>query len=90
MTVRLGIDLSVFYTRTGTYLMPGLDGCCPTVCSSDLWAGRDSLWEQKKLEARKMLKNAAESPASSARFISRRFVVEIFDHQKERCCIFHG
>jgi len=30
-------------------------------------AGMDSAWEQKKLEARNMLENAAESPASSAR-----------------------
>ncbi len=30
------------------------------------WAGVDSAWEQKKLEARKMLENRAESPASSA------------------------
>jgi len=34
--------------------------------------GVDSAWEQKKLEARKILKNAAESPASSARFVSLR------------------
>jgi hypothetical protein len=42
------------------------------------WRGRvsrqarqpDSAWEQKKLEAREMLENAAESPASSARFVS--------------------
>ena len=33
--------------------------------------GVDSVWEQRKLEARKMLENAAESPASSARFVSR-------------------
>ena len=39
-------------------------------------AGVDSVWEQKKLEARKMLENAAESPASSARFVGRR------------CCLF--
>ena len=36
-------------------------------------AGMDSVWEQKKLEARKMLENAAESPASSARFVGRRY-----------------
>jgi len=30
----------------------------------------DNVWEQKKLEARKMLENAAESPASSAPFVS--------------------
>ena len=35
-------------------------------------AGVDSAWEQKKLEARKMLENAAASPASSARFVSPR------------------
>ena len=29
-------------------------------------AGVDSVWEQDKLEARKMLVNRAESPASSA------------------------
>jgi hypothetical protein len=32
----------------------------------------DSAWEQKKLEARKMLENAAESHTSGARFVSRR------------------
>jgi len=31
----------------------------------------DSAWAQKKPEARKMLENAAESPASSARFVGR-------------------
>jgi hypothetical protein len=36
-------------------------------------AGVASVWEQKKLEARKMLENAADSPASSARFV-RRFL----------------
>ena len=29
-------------------------------------AGVDSVWEQRKPEARKMLENAADSPASSA------------------------
>jgi hypothetical protein len=33
------------------------------------WAGVDSAWEQEKLEARKMLENAAESPAPSARCV---------------------
>jgi hypothetical protein len=37
-----------------------------------VWAGVDSAWEQEKLEARKMLENAAESPASGARFVSHR------------------
>jgi hypothetical protein len=42
-------------------------------------AGVDSVWEQRKLAARKMLENAAESPASSARFVGRRICKE---HQK--------
>jgi len=42
------------------------------------WGRVDSVWEQKKLEARKMLENAAESPASSARFVSLRFLGKAF------------
>jgi hypothetical protein len=34
-----------------------------------VWAGVDSAWEQEKLEARKMLENAAESHTSGARFV---------------------
>jgi hypothetical protein len=34
-------------------------------------AGVDFAWEQRKLEARKMLVDRAESPASSARFVRR-------------------
>jgi len=30
----------------------------------------DSVWEQEKLEARKILENAAESHTSGARFVS--------------------
>jgi len=30
----------------------------PTVCVTCVWAGVDSVWEQEKLEARKMLENA--------------------------------
>jgi len=37
----------------------------------------DSALEQEKLEARKMLENAAESPASSARFVRRFSLVGI-------------
>ena len=44
-----------------------------TVCVSGLWAGVDSAWEQKKLEARKMLENAAESPPSTARCVGQEF-----------------
>ena len=41
-------------------------GSRPTVCVTCVWAGVDSAWEQKKPEARKMLVNRAESPASGA------------------------
>jgi len=34
-------------------------------------AGVDNTWEQEKLEARKLLENAADSPASSARCVGR-------------------
>jgi hypothetical protein len=43
-----------------------------TVCVTRVWAGVDSAWEQEKLEARKMLENAAESHTSGARFVRRR------------------
>jgi hypothetical protein len=46
----------------------------PTVSVSGGGADVDSAWEQKKLEARKMLENAAESPPSTARFVSPLFV----------------
>jgi hypothetical protein len=42
-----------------------------TVCVTGAGAGVDSVWEQEKLEARKMLENAAESPPSSARCVGR-------------------
>jgi len=47
----------------------------PTVCVTCVWAGVDSAWEQKKLEARKMLENAAESHTSGARFVSPLFAL---------------
>ena len=40
-----------------------------TVCVSRWWAGWDSLREQGKLEARKILENRAESHQSAARFV---------------------
>jgi len=36
-----------------------------------VWAGWENVWEQKKLEARKMLENAAESHTSGARFVGQ-------------------
>jgi hypothetical protein len=44
----------------------------PTVCVSRWWAGVDSLREQEKPEARKMLENGAESHQSAARCVSLR------------------
>ena len=44
-----------------------------TVCVTCVWAGVDNAWEQGKLEARKMLENAAESHTSGARFVSLPF-----------------
>jgi hypothetical protein len=41
----------------------------PTVGVTCVWAGVDNAWEQEKLEARKMLENAAESHTSGARFV---------------------
>jgi len=43
----------------------------PTVCVSRWWAGRDSLREQKKPEARKTLENGDESHQSAARFVGQ-------------------
>jgi hypothetical protein len=40
-----------------------------TVCVTCAGAGVDNAWEQKKLEARKMLENGAESHTSGARFV---------------------
>jgi hypothetical protein len=41
-----------------------------------VWAGVDSVREQRKPEARKMLENAAESHTSGARFVGQFFVVQ--------------
>jgi len=40
-----------------------------TACVTRVWAGVDSVWEQEKPEARKMLVNRAESHTSGARFV---------------------
>jgi len=44
---------------------------CPTACVTCVWAGVDKVWEQEKLQARKILENAAESHTSGARFVRR-------------------
>ena len=52
--------------------------CRPTVCVTCVWAGVDSAWEQKKLEARKILENAAESHTSGARFVRHVLLISLF------------
>jgi len=47
--------------------------CCLTVCVTGAGTGVDNAWEQRKLEAGKMLVNRADSPASSARFVGQCF-----------------
>ena len=47
----------------------GFGSAPPTVCVTCVWAGWDSVREQEKLEARKMLENAAESHTSGARCV---------------------
>jgi hypothetical protein len=48
----------------------------PTVCVTRKWAGVENVWEQEKLEARKMLENAAESHLSGARFVGTLLTFE--------------
>ena len=54
-------------------LMNSLRRYRPTVCVTGAGAGVDSAWEQEKLEARKILENAAESHTSGARFVGCGF-----------------
>jgi len=49
-----------------------------TVCVTGAGVDGGTPFEQKKLEARKMLENAAESPASSACFVSPLFAFRHF------------
>lgn len=75
--VREGIIKQIFYDlplKTNEHIT---ELSSPTVCVTGAGAGVDSAWEQRKLEARKMLENAEESPASSARFVRWR-VLEFF------------
>jgi hypothetical protein len=67
--VTIVLVLMITYALLGTaqrfvfaYLPYGLWRCVST--SSTTRAGVDNVWEQKKLEARKLLGIAAESPAS--------------------------
>ena len=44
---------------------------------SDSEAGVDSAWEQKKLEARKLLENATDFPPSAARGAGQSFLRDV-------------
>jgi hypothetical protein len=57
-------------SRKENFLLGSFGVQRPTVCVTCVWAGVDNVWEQGKLEARKMLENAAESHTSGARFVS--------------------
>jgi len=48
-----------------------------TVCVTRAGAGVDNVWKREKLEARKLLENRAESPASGARFVRRGFIHQV-------------
>jgi len=52
-------------------------GGVPTVCVTCVWAGVDNAWEQEKLDARKILENAAESHTSGARFVRHVFSITL-------------
>ena len=43
----------------------------PTVCVTGGWVGEDNAWEQRKLEARKLLENSYSTHPSSARHVGR-------------------
>jgi hypothetical protein len=43
-----------------------------------VWAGVDNVWEQGKLEARKMLEKVADSHTSGARFVGRFLLRKAF------------
>src|SRR6266545_1790883 len=66
----------------------------PTVCVTGRWAGVDSAWEQKKLEASlswptgqgKILENAADSHLSSARCVRWLFPALFDNGGKPRHC----
>ena len=68
-------------TSTTFIMLLGYCAQRPTVCVSPArslrgtgaGAGVDSAWEQYKLEARKLLENAADSHLSSARGVRRFF-----------------
>jgi hypothetical protein len=52
-----------------------------------VWAGVDNVWEQEKLEARKMLENAAESHTSGARFVRRTHGTQDSLTEKRHHCL---
>jgi hypothetical protein len=62
----------------------------PTVCVTGAGAGVDNVREQKKLEARKILVNRADSPASSARFVGRLGELGTSKNVEQDLCVEHN
>gem|GEM_PF-2935044 len=60
----------------------------PTVSVTGAGAGVDSVGEQRKPEARKMLENAAESHTSGARFVGRMDAENLFIKVEAHCSLF--
>jgi hypothetical protein len=58
----------IMQTSVIAMLQPGMAVSCEAPNGSHycVWAGVDSVWEQKKLKATKMLVNCADSPPSAA------------------------
>jgi len=48
------------FVRSFSSKIGGVAKGCPTVCVTGAGAGVDSVWEQKKPEARKMLENVPD------------------------------
>ena len=71
-------NTGVTLIKVGSKLLKG----CLTVGVTRKWAGWDSAWEQEKLEARKMLENAAESHLSGARFVGLLFDCRMLCHHQ--------
>jgi hypothetical protein len=62
-------ELIIIHTVFNIHELQNLRDSRLTVCVTGAGASVDSAWDQKTPEARKMLENRAESPASSARFV---------------------
>jgi len=69
------LELILLGTHKIIYFFEPLTGA---VIGTGAGAGVDSAWEQRKLEARKMLENGDESHLSSARFVSPLLILKTY------------